>query len=495
MLWPYATSIAFLSADATSPNNQPYFASIGAQEAWMLATTIRADVQYAPITTAKPVRVSGDVEKLNNATMLTFVNGNFSQKRWYCNIVRKDYISSNCTEVVLEVNAFQTFMFDMSITGAYVEREHQSNDWNGASPSYNNLQPEPLTPTNYVFAEEQVESFDAQTIGIAVSADPDGNTVAGQMSGNYYFGTQLATGNASTINTIIRGYTDLGKAQAIVAIFMIPQRIDANVPVNTTYTVPPALNGYTPRNAKLLSYPYTFLVVSNQAGEVKDYKFELANDGRTIAFTSKQSLSFAPSAICYPINYEGLSENPDNAVSLKVDAQCMWSSDYFANWAAQNAASREVKALAAGVSTIVGAATGNPLAFIGGIGALAGMGAQVEDAQVKPPTIHGTNAGSIDNLQYERTGFVFRLVTLRAEEAERFDGFLDVFGYATNTAKVPNLRTRPFWNYVKTRNINVHLSTNKNWVDQIENMFNSGVTLWHVDAGAVIGDYSMDNRG
>ena len=80
-------------------------------------------------------------------------------------------------------------------------------------------------------------------------------------------------------------------------------------------------------------------------------------------------------------------------------------------------------------------------------------------------------------------------MTPRPSEMRSLDNYFDKYGYRVNLLKVPNVDTRPLWNYVKTTEAHVGGNFPKAYRTAIEGMLNRGVTFWHT--GAVeIGDYS-----
>lgn len=77
------------------------------------------------------------------------------------------------------------------------------------------------------------------------------------------------------------------------------------------------------------------------------------------------------------------------------------------------------------------------------------------------------------------------------EEAIKLDQFFDMYGYATNSVKVPNEDSRESWNYVKTKNVVIFGTMPVEAMACIKAMYNRGVRFWHtVD----VGNYSLSNR-
>lgn len=72
---------------------------------------------------------------------------------------------------------------------------------------------------------------------------------------------------------------------------------------------------------------------------------------------------------------------------------------------------------------------------------------------------------------------------------EAVDDFFDRFGYAVGLLKIPNVNTRPIWNYVKTSEAHIGGDIPEHYREQICDMLNNGVTFWNVNRRS-IGDFS-----
>lgn len=87
---------------------------------------------------------------------------------------------------------------------------------------------------------------------------------------------------------------------------------------------------------------------------------------------------------------------------------------------------------------------------------------------------------------------IFTRYTIKAQFAEKIDKYFDMYGYLTNTLKLPNLNNRPNWNYIKTIGANILGNLPQLDLAEIKQMFDNGVTLWH-NTNTFL-DYSQNNR-
>ena len=108
----------------------------------------------------------------------------------------------------------------------------------------------------------------------------------------------------------------------------------------------------------------------------------------------------------------------------------------------------------------------------------------------KGATVKGSNAGDAMAFAMGLHGFELRRMCPDYYTLQRLDTFFDMFGYAVNTVKQPNLNTRESWNYVKLKNPCIFGSVPVQGMDAIKAAFARGIRLWHIDA---VGDYSAQN--
>lgn len=81
------------------------------------------------------------------------------------------------------------------------------------------------------------------------------------------------------------------------------------------------------------------------------------------------------------------------------------------------------------------------------------------------------------------------------EFARRIGDYFAMYGYKQNRLMGIDKRSRKYYNYIKTIGINFQtFGIPKEHVETLKNIYNNGVTIWHVDReGVIVGDYSNDN--
>ena len=475
----------------------------------------------------RSVRVPRVADDLYDCNYLMFQNSNYGTKWFYAFIKQINYINPNNTEIIYELDHYQTWAFDFNVLPSIVEREHPNSDG-----LYENLVPEPMNESN-MFTQSVVE-LDLQTesakIVVGVSTDPSGNTVAGSISGGIYSGVELHEFNdANSATDFIRSYDTKAKSEAIVCVYMAAWPVNYNDFKNQTIERPTSLNGYTPRNKKLLTYPYCKLTMSNRQGTEYDFYYEyftkIENGSIIPGDITFNYLSYGgvqPKGYCVAVNYNGIqgSINMDYNSVGEVDGfvQCAWTSNVFANWLAgegmgqafkigTNALATSYKVgITGGLSVLTSALSKNASGVISGISntasgtvnnlintahSAADLAIDAWTRSKCPGLNKGTPHAPNLNMIWRNIGFTIKQMAILPEIASTIDDYFDMYGYATNKLKVPNMEGRESWNYVKTNNVIITGSLPVDSMDAIKAMFNNGIRFWH---GDFVRDYSRSNR-
>lgn len=160
------------------------------------------------------------------------------------------------------------------------------------------------------------------------------------------------------------------------------------------------------------------------------------------------------------------------------------------------------------IGGVASATTGNPLGVSPAIGVanagvsvakgagnvvlqMQGMQAKQQDIGNIPPQIAkmGSNIAFDVGNGYE--GVFILKKQIKPEYQKVLEDFFNLYGYKVNEVKIPNFKTRKYWNYVQTADCNIIASLNNEDVQELKDIFNSGITLWHTDD---IGNYLLDNE-
>lgn len=104
----------------------------------------------------------------------------------------------------------------------------------------------------------------------------------------------------------------------------------------TLVSTPSNLDGYTPRNQKLRTYPYMYVGFNPTNGSSKIYRYEDFVNG-TPTFNMISEINPNPTVCIIPQNYRGATGNSmSDIATLNGYPSISWSNDVYNVWLAQN---------------------------------------------------------------------------------------------------------------------------------------------------------------
>ena len=311
----------------------------------------------------------------------------------------------------------------------------------------------------------------------------------------------------SDLNDIVSS----NQQDAVVSIVMFPTRyintradskhglVVGYAPRQHTQEVgaPSTIGSYTPRNKKLLTYPYVFMTVDT-LNSSHDYKYEYFDNRNEIAFAEIGCISPNPEIVVMPVDYNGtdvnLANNATESVSCTGFPQCAFVIDSYRAWVAQKSVDFQLSQ-AQTVFKELGAVTNimNPSAVIS-----AGQYPLQMERDSNASMIEQTagskvrgNTGASADVASRAKGIYYKYMGITEEFAKRIDDFFDRFGYSCGRIKVPNRNVRPHWTYTKTVDVAIRGNVPVDDMRKIKNIYNNGITFWKY--GSEVGNYSLNN--
>lgn len=477
------------------------FGSAEAQKQYFANKAKYSFNNMGPTRMQNAIRVPKGADFLYDCNYIAFANDNFSSKWFYAFITDIRYINPNMSELAFELDVMQTWYFNYQLKPSFVEREHSATDAIGDS-----LTIEPVDLGEYVTGSRWRSGWMNDYVAVLATAYPSessegsqvGGVFGGMFSGLDFF--KCGINNKIEIQAMLDYLQNLAEQNlinSIAASFIMPEDFytDAVEPIRHTTNIPmnlTSLGSYTPRNKKLFTYPYNMLMVSNGAGDIHNYRYELFEpeiQGRC-SFVLTAGMSCNPEILLIPQNYDNQGDNLQESMCLSGFPQFPYVVDTFKAWLAQNANSLAVSAAMGAIQLGTSVATGNVMGTVNsGMGMLS-QAAQVMDMSLRPNTPRGSQGtNTLVATRFQDFWFYRRYV--REDYAAMIDDYFDMYGYACGEVKVPNINTRPSWNYVKTRKCSITGSVPFMDIEKIRNIYDAGITFWH---GDYVGDYTRSNR-
>lgn len=485
-----------------------------------------------PLTCRVP-RIADDLYDCN---YIMFQNTNYGSKWFYAFIRQVNYISPSNTEIVYEIDYLQSFMFEFQIKPCFVEREHASKSEDNP---FTNLVPEPVEIPIWCEDVANHERVDTTTLGISnspkivVTAVPssvtesiflgfDGAVYSGVYSGAVYKVYDVK--EYGEVTSLLKKLAAVDGQNAVVSVYMTPcepkkgwgtEDITVQTKINLKDESFNTVKGaYKIRNKKLLNGQFTYIKATSDTGEEISWLPELFGTDTLLAicrvgYLPTFSMFFTPQYMGYRSTGTGANEY---GLSFEQGVNCVWNSYGFLGDFIKNAAKVAVAVGAAyatgggsvaasvggsagtGLSTSVRVATIDEMIPSDQAASRSDIGSELSSIldmfTSKGATVKGSTAGDAMAFAMGLHGFELRRMCPDYYTLQRLDTFFDMFGYAVNTVKQPNLNTRASWNYVKLKNPCIFGSVPVQGMDAIKAAFARGIRLWHIDA---VGDYSAQN--
>jgi hypothetical protein len=493
--------------------NTRHFKTLEEQQDYFFSRQKHTFVEVEYLGVSDSMCVNEHVDSLRDSNYVMYQNTNYGEKWFYAYITKMDYVSPNATEIYIETDVYQTWLFEGELKQSFVVREHVADDTIGS-----HLVDEQLETGEYIFDEYYPSGELGENYNILAVSDnsPLGNT---ETIGNLY--TNIVTGltyfpfkntliGIAWLKSVIEIYAVAKKVDAIVMIFTVPKVLlgDWDEPLGTPLTTGLTyginlftdskkytdLNGYTPKNNKMHTYPYKFLQISNATGQAGTYRYEdfdVSGEPTQLSFAVTGAVMPNPKVLLSPCNYKGATLSYEHGLMLDGYPLGSWNSDAWTAWFAQNSGGMGVTLAGSALAIGAGIATGNLLAVGGGALGVASQMSQMYQASIQPDQSKGHFGGGSLRYAENSLDFYFAHMTIKAEFAKRIDNYFTMYGYKVNTLKVPETTSRSRWNYIQTIDVNIEGAIPAEDMKKLKSIYDNGVTLWHTSDNFL--DYSLTN--
>lgn len=496
-----------------------YFENAAAQQQYFQSRIVKSYTDFSYQRKDKIIRIPEQYDSIYNVNYVMYQNAAYSNKWFYAFVTDLEYINDGRTDLHIETDVIQTWLFDYQIKESFVEREHTDNDTIG-----NNIVDEGLELGEYVANGkyndpnmDDIASDLCYIMGTTVGTILDGDkfpAIGGDVYNGIYSGVKYYRfDNPSAIDIILEAYANHGQSDAVTGIFMIPKVLaplnqesqerqvassnttkDYEITVNKVY----GLNNYVPKNNKLKTFPFCYILASNNQGGNAIYHYEDFNSEQC-KFTVRCALTPGGSIRMTPRKFKGVEYNDEESINLGKFPICNYANDMYTNWLTQNSVNLATSFISSGAQVIGGVA-----AIATGAGAVAGTGmvangllgitntlGEIRKASLVPPQVQGNlNCGDVVTSS-NTNNFHFYYMSIKRSYAQIIDRYFDMFGYKTNLVKIPNTAHRSKYWFTKTLDVNIDGNIPQNDMQKIKNCYNNGITFWR--NASEIQDYSVRN--
>ena len=278
----------------------------------------------------------------------------------------------------------------------------------------------------------------------------------------------------------------------------------------------PKYDGFRPvKESKLLMHPYALTVIDDFKGnrmEIKNEYIEHTN----LQIQPQGSLGVSNKTSYQPLFYNmgeehrqaglewAMIDNSPNDVPIITDmlsAYLQGNRNSLENQKNSIAFNGAMGVVGSGLSIVSSVASKNIEGAVNGLASgvsgagnsilqLQGMLAKSKDIDNLPPNLTKQGSNTYFDFGNMFEGVFIIKKQIKPEYQKMLEDFFNMYGYKVNSVKIPNLKTRQYWNFVKTIDATLQGGVNNEVRIKLQTIFNNGITLWHTDN---IGNYNLEN--
>lgn len=249
---------------------------------------------------------------------------------------------------------------------------------------------------------------------------------------------------------------------------------------------------------KLLISPYRFYNCRFGVNEAKysEEQFYQRSDWLIFdyraTFGSKAGLVIAPWRYNKKYKFDVDTKYTDLAKAMRIDGAThelplvtdAWK-NYYNTHKASITTGLVTGAIQTGVGIGLGVLTGGMGLAVAGTQALGFAGnianqlATYKDIQSQPDTLRNNATDSIQEFTLEDGYLIINEYELPDSILNRVFEYFYHYGYSCKDFKQPNIRSRYYFNYIKTIGANINTNIDSEYRAELRNIFDNGVTIWH----------------
>jgi len=481
------------------------------------------------------IKLSGRSFTYRNCNYICWQNTNIEQsldgtpqredKYYYAFVDEIRFTSNSVFEVDYTIDVLQTFLFgggNCSLNKCYIERTHTQTDALG-----DHIEPETFTSDRYVYDHINYSTFyNANPSGwsvlmYATKARSEGDAIKSMgMRCGLPQGIYCNVFQADETDNAYKKFADWMNGLSaesfadwvdkIVAVVAVPSEfvtasagglVDSSAWNGSEYvaTYTTNIDGVTPKNKKLLTYPYNCMYLTTQDGSSEDlpYEFLSVNNQGNARFKCALAVQPQPELIVAPYGYKGYPQgnvNYDAKIVVKDFPMIPWVGDAYKQYLGSQGMQNAFNIIKGAVGgAVTGAFTGgNPVTALAGAG-LGAVGTAVQNDISAEKASMGTDSPHVSSNSTMWALGQKTVMTAQkcicSQDAKRIDNFFTTYGYAIRTTEAIHF-TNPRFNqhYVKTANCDCVGGAPSKAIAEIERVFNAGVTIWN--SGDNVGNYN-----
>lgn len=349
------------------------FQSAQEREAYFASHLFRSNVDFSYMKIGEPITLEIDMADIYKFNYISFKNKSFENKIIYarCRVV-PNYVNNEVVQIVYDVDATTTFMFDVEFEECEIEREHLSEAERAAEivnpftyDIASEFTPEPLSydlsiksrrtagNTKFIpiidFDQTGLNDY-APCICVVTSQDivnDEPTTPAPRKLRDLHFASVCSyhffdwdDNPMTNLQTFIEKYNTAGCISSILGTYVLPNAFNwVGTSASGVYVKDQdiTINLGQLNNGKLHRFPYLYLRMTDPVGNVKEYHLEKFSDPLHVTFGVFYTINAYPQVVLVPKDYDRWDDalppyNYDEKMVYTDFPQMAFNTDGFLTW-------------------------------------------------------------------------------------------------------------------------------------------------------------------
>lgn len=433
------------------------------------------------------------------------LNDNNVGSKWYYFFITKfEMVSDSVTRLYLKIDVWQTYQFDITFNSTFVERNHVQEDY------YNSLNDEPSEGV-LTLHNELLEQFSGGYFIFCngdISQDDMTSSQKVQFKiGNFSIPSYVmfyTEANAGQMATDMQSIANAGRGDRVNSAMYIPFLADSSKLSSQIVNTFPYCSGatdsdgllkkviefdfstYIPQFKKELCFPYAVIQVQDmttgQTINLEPNRFDLS-EGLKAKFELRGSISETPSYKVIPMNYKNNIYSFSDSLVVKCNTSLPVLNNSYAKYLMNNQDFNNLK-IAGGIADVgYSLLNKSPMGAFSGFESIANVMLQESQARKQPNQLTSITDGAMDRILFNN-GIRIKLLTMDDDHKEMARSYWNMYGYPIKKLRYPSstIDTGKTHKFIKTLDCNVDGYISQEYLQEITNLYNRGITFWKSDS-------------
>lgn len=298
-------------------------------------------------------------DAIRHCNYMMFQNQNFSDKWFFAYILKTEYVNNGLTYVYYDIDAMQTYGFDITLMDCYVERETTATDEIGEHTLGENLGGPELKFSNRLGGEGFNNNVTA-TIFTSAKMEQQGNWTTAPITvinnlmtmttptvrADYIVNGNIVPASWVALESVVQDLVENNYSESIIGGVIMPTEFSITTQTSNIHIeqyewsqMRGSLDGYVPKNNKMFNSPYCVIRLQTSDGQAVFLQPEYMT-GDKIRFRRVATCSMTPEVAIIPMGYKGQDYAYSEALSISNFPQFSIAIDGYKAWVASGGLER-----------------------------------------------------------------------------------------------------------------------------------------------------------